>query len=298
MDRDSLSNLVIINEVDNVPIYHVQTKDMPLEPLVATEVIAFEPQPILTGEATPNPENIISWNTNFRDPVFIDNFVGHLQDSPPICQWLSESFTVFGKSAVSLILWTVVHIVFAVISTLPSKLITHSSGALLDIVAICLQLTLTTMMFAWDIVGMCYILKLLKAHPDSPRDTNSQFRLFYTTFMETIKNGRFLINNVLLALLLGVSIGLGFVCLIIPGVWMAVSFCLSSFIYLEHHEDLHSIVDTLRISKNVVNRHWCAWFGFCILTVLLFCLVIFTPLAYIAFAIALRDTVGLRVTQV
>jgi len=282
--------------VDHVPVYHIPTNDTPQEPLVFTEVVGYEPQAVYTE--TPNPDNIINWNTNFRDPVFIDNFTGHLQESPPICKWISEAFSVFMKYPAALIFWTFIYFVFAVFSWLPSRLMTHQSSAFVDIVAVLLQLLITVLMFTWDIVGMIFILKLLKARPDSPRDLASQFRLFCATFVEIMKNVRFLVNVVLLLLLLSVIISLGFTCLIIPGVWMAVSFCLSAFIYLEHHEDLQSIVDTLRISKNVVNKHWCGWFGF-VLAISFLCLtIIFFPIGYIAYAIALRETVGLRVTQV
>jgi len=295
MDRDSLSNLVIINEVENVPVYNIPPNDTPREPLITmTDQISLD-QPI--GEI-PNPENITNWNTNFRDADFIEKFNGHLQEPPPITQWISEAFSVFMKYAVSMIFWTLFHLVFTGVSSLPARLLGPHTSGLIDIVAIGLQLLLLAFMVLWDIVGMCFILKILKARPDSPRDASSQFRLLYATFIEVVKNVRFIFNYFLLIILLSVAIFLGLFLLIIPGILMAIAFSLSAWIYLEHHDDLQSVVDTLRISKNVVGKHFCTWFGFLIVVFILNVLIIFTPIGYIACGIALRDAVGLRITQV
>jgi len=88
---------------------------------------------------------------------------------------------------------------------------------------------------------------------------------------------------------------LGILCFIIPGIWLCVAFSLSSYIFVEHHEDLPSdIVDSLRISMNVVNKHWCSWALFVGLLTLMFFFVIPIPIVIVAPAIALVESVGLR----
>lgn len=60
-------------------------------------------------------------NFNLRDARFVQGFTGHLQDSPPISAWFSESFGVIGKNLWGFIIWTIFHVIITVVQIVPNS---------------------------------------------------------------------------------------------------------------------------------------------------------------------------------
>jgi len=90
----------------------------------------------------------------------------------------------------------------------------------------------------------------------------------------------------------GFLVALGFILLIVPGVYLAICLLFSELLYLEFGPHGLTVTQCLSISKTVVSRHWCWWFGFSLLLGLLSLVPFCWPVALIALVIAFRDTFG------
>jgi len=98
---------------------------------------------------------------------------------------------------------------------------------------------------------------------------------------------------VILRFLSGVIIAVGFLCLFVPGVYFSIAFLLSELLYIEYHKTPgFTFVRALSLSRVVVTRHWCAWFGLAIVAALVSLIPFCWPVGVICLVVAFRDTVG------
>jgi len=101
------------------------------------------------------------------------------------------------------------------------------------------------------------------------------------------------ISLILLRCIGSVLVGLGMLCFIIPGIYLAICFMFSELLYLEYHKHGLHIGNCLSISRTIIHKNWCAWFGFAIVCGLVSCIPFCFPVSMIALVIAFKDTVGL-----
>jgi len=96
---------------------------------------------------------------------------------------------------------------------------------------------------------------------------------------------------------------LGFLLLIIPGVWAMVAFAFSTALYLEYRTTGLKMVDCMKISYKVVNKNFCSVFGYFIV-MFFFALsgilllgvgaLVTIPIAYISLVYCFDDMFGLN----
>jgi len=145
------------------------------------------------------------------------------------------------------------------------------------------------------VICIAFSFKVLKDRNEFQPDFSAQIGLLLSTAKDILFNYQLVIRAFCLSFLAILAISLGLICLIFPGIWLAVSFTLSNYILVEHYEELpSSIVDSLRLSKNIVNKNWCNWFLLLIVLSLLYLLIVPIPVTYLVLAIAVRETVGLK----
>jgi hypothetical protein len=64
-------------------------------------------------------------------------------------------------------------------------------------------------------------------------------------------------------------IGAGFICFIIPGIYLAVTLSLTPYIYLEFHHMGVGIIDSIVISRRVIHKKFWWWLLFGIVAFLI-----------------------------
>jgi len=144
-------------------------------------------------------------------------------------------------------------------------------------------------------IGIAFSFKVLKDKDGPQPDFRTQIELLGSTMKEMIFNYQLILRAVAIAILSGFAIGLGLICLILPGIWLAISFSLSYYILIEHHEELPSnILDSMRLSKNIINKNWCNWFLLMIVLSLMSIFIIPIPISILVLCIAVRETVGFK----
>lgn len=98
-----------------------------------------------------------------------------------------------------------------------------------------------------------------------------------------------------------IMIGL-FLC-IVPGIYLWVTLSFSSMLYVEYRESGLGIIDSMRISRQVIHKQFCGMFGFLILCVLaawVGLLLLFVgflatlPWVMLAVTVAFQDIFGLN----
>lgn len=121
-----------------------------------------------------------------------------------------------------------------------------------------------------------------------------------TSFSDFFKGFYRALPILLLSIVSGLLIGLGFIFLIIPGIYLAVSYMLSLPLLLDKNLDFWPAMET---SRRIVGKKWFSFFGFSLLlsliniagAILLGVGLLFTvPWALCSIAAAYEDIVGLN----
>jgi len=216
--------------------------------------------------------------------------------SEQIGNWLSEAVLHVKKFVAAFTIWTIIDLCLITGQIIPNIAFRNSytsSGMSIFFCAVVILVTLLTMV--WNYIGIAFALKVLKQPEDSQLEYGDQIRLLLTTSQEMLSKFQSIFKMIILTLIYSFAVFIGLICLIVPGVWLEVAFSLSMYIFVEYHEELpSSVVDSLRISMNVVNKQWFSWFLFLITCFFLSLLIIPIPIVLMAIAIAFRESVGLK----
>jgi len=100
-----------------------------------------------------------------------------------------------------------------------------------------------------------------------------------------------------LQLVSSVFICLGLLLFIFPGIYLAVCLSLSQLMFLEFGKHGLGVVECINLSRAIVSRNWCWWFGFFIVIGLISIIPFMLPISMIALTLAFRDAVGLFETH-
>jgi hypothetical protein len=125
------------------------------------------------------------------------------------------------------------------------------------------------------------------------QEQTPEFRDFFAGF-------NFFLPLLLTGLLTGVLVGLGFILLIVPGVYLLVGYVFASYLVVDRRLDFWQAME---LSRTTVNRIWFSVFGLILLLLLInlggalllgLGLVITVPLTTCTLTVAFADTFGLR----
>jgi uncharacterized membrane protein len=120
-----------------------------------------------------------------------------------------------------------------------------------------------------------------------------------TTFGDFFRGFNNFLPLFLVSLVSSVMIGIGFVLLLIPGIYLAVAYTFALPFVLEKKMNFW---DGMEFSRKLISKHWFSFFGFAFVLVLLnlagalllgFGLLVTIPLSVCAIAAAYADIVGL-----
>jgi len=232
---------------------------------------------------------------NFSDPHYVSNFSGNLIGGPEIGAYLSEGWQFVKRYVFAFALWTFVQYTVLIVSWLPNYYIrTSSNSVAFSILGTVLSVSLYAIQMIWYFVGVRFVLTIMKRDPNEHLDILPQLELLFSSQRGFLIPAN-IVKMIILYIIYSILVAIGFLLLIIPGIWAAVSFGLSLLIFTEYHEDLpSSIVDSLRISMNVVSKNWCSWFLFFLVCGLISIFIIPAPIAFVAIVISFREAIGLR----
>jgi uncharacterized membrane protein len=98
----------------------------------------------------------------------------------------------------------------------------------------------------------------------------------------------------------GLLVGVGFVLLIIPGIYLAIGYMLTTFLVIDHRMEFWQAMET---SRKIVTKNWFSFFGFALLLGLVNLLgalalgvglLVSIPVTACAAAVAYKEIVGLN----
>ncbi len=118
-------------------------------------------------------------------------------------------------------------------------------------------------------------------------------------FADFFKGFNYFLPLFLASLAGGFLVGIGFVLLIIPGIYLAVSYMFTTFLIIDYRMEFWQALET---SRKIITKNWFAFFGFsfalCVINIL-GCLafgvglLVTIPVTACATAIAYKEIVGL-----
>jgi hypothetical protein len=123
-----------------------------------------------------------------------------------------------------------------------------------------------------------------------------------TTFSDFFRGFNNFLPLFLASLVTGILMLIGFVLLIIPGIYLAVAWMFTTLFIVDRKFDFW---DAMESSRKVISRKWFSWFGFLIVLTLVNAvgfflfgvgLLVTVPLSVCATAIAYQDIMGLSST--
>jgi hypothetical protein len=97
----------------------------------------------------------------------------------------------------------------------------------------------------------------------------------------------------------GIIVGIGFILLLIPGIYLAIGYMLTTFLIIDLRMEFWQAME---MSRNIVTRHWFAFFGFALLLFLVNLLgmialgagmLVSIPVTACAAAVAYKEIVGI-----
>jgi len=202
---------------------------------------------------------------------------------PATCEVISAAFSLFSKHPAVYLAWLFCFwVVVGGMVTFSIMLGDHhrNGGTILVLGQLIFNIALIPL-----IHGLYY------AAIQVSRSESAEMKLSY--FYYTLTRPTFFLNLVVMSLVIGIIVGIGLILLVIPGVYFAICLMFAQLLFLEY--EIHGLTwfQCMTISREVVSRNWCHWFGFaiviCLLSIVPFCL----PIAMIAVVLAFRDTFGL-----
>jgi hypothetical protein len=122
-------------------------------------------------------------------------------------------------------------------------------------------------------------------------------------FSDFFKGFNYFLPLFLAGLAGGLLVSLGFVLLVIPGIYLAVGYMFATFLIIDHRMDFWQAMET---SRKIVTKQWFAVFGLALalfainmlgLLALGIGLLVSAPVTACAAAIAYRDIVGLHASD-
>ncbi|NJL46726.1 MAG: hypothetical protein HC929_03515 [Leptolyngbyaceae cyanobacterium SM2_5_2] len=210
--------------------------------------------------------------------------LSHQDYEVKIGDYFSRGWAIFKDYAWGFILFTfVLALINAVLSRLPSPLgmgmPEDSQGQGLNLVASILNPVLAAGYY-------CVAFQIARNRPKSFSDFFNGFKKFLPLFLTSLVSG--------------LLIALGLVFLIVPGIYLAVSYMFAQLFVIDKNMNFWSAMET---SRRLITKKWFAFFG---LGILLFLLVlagvlilgigalVTVPLATCVLAAAYEDIVGLN----
>jgi len=103
------------------------------------------------------------------------------------------------------------------------------------------------------------------------------------------------------------AVSLGLFLLIIPGIYLMVALGFSWALYIEYHHEGLGIFEAMSVSRKMVTRHWCTFFGLSILCFFVYILglmffivgiLVAIPVVQLTLTFAFRDMFGFSETKV
>ncbi len=122
-------------------------------------------------------------------------------------------------------------------------------------------------------------------------------------FADFFKGFNYFLPLFLASLAGGFLVGIGFLLLIIPAIYLAVSYMFTTFLIIDYRMDFWQALET---SRKIITKNWFAFFGFSFVLFfinILGCLalgaglLVTIPVTACATAVAYRDIVGLYSTE-
>jgi len=281
----TMQNTVPIYNVDPGYVHTVDPNYVQTQYLPVTEDVH--------EQVSLDQEYDVGLGCNLRDPQFVSQFDGHLNEPPPIGPWISEATQLALKYFWAYALWTIFYVVCTGLQYVPNTF--HSSTVFLWLLTVLLWFILISIQAVSFLTGVAFSFKVIKDKNGPQLSVGSQISLLLTTTKEIIINYQLVLRTIAVVILTTLAVFLGLICLILPGFWLLISFTLSNYILVEHHQELPScVVDSMRLSKNIVNKYFCNWFLLLIVLGLMYIFIIPIPIIFLVLAIAVRETVGLR----
>ncbi len=128
--------------------------------------------------------------------------------------------------------------------------------------------------------------------------TNKAIRGEQTSFDDCMSGFRIFSAVVVINLIVNIIVALGYVCLIIPGIYLTVAYTFASLFVIFFKIDYRT---AMRLSRQLIHKNWWEVFGFVIVTTLIgasgallcgFGIVFTLPLMYCMIYVAFEDIVG------
>jgi len=195
---------------------------------------------------------------------------------PSVCTCISAAFTLFGKHLLQYILWMVA---FYCLFGGWIAFLALGNYRLIVPAEILFQLLLV------PILGSLYHATLQACRSDNAEVTIHHFLYAFSPMICVQLLG---VN-----LVAGLITAFGLLLLIAPGIYVAVCFAFSQLLFLEYGKHGISWSQSIWLSKSIISKNWCFWFGFLLVLGLLSCVPFLQPVALIALVLGFREAVGL-----
>lgn len=124
-----------------------------------------------------------------------------------------------------------------------------------------------------------------------------------TTFSDFFRGFNYFVQLLLASIVMAILIAIGFILLIIPGIYLAVAYGFTVPLIIERKMDFWQAMET---SRKVITKRWFSFFGLGLLVFLinvagvlpcLLGLLITIPLTYCAYVAAYEDVLGLQLSS-
>ncbi|NTV68126.1 MAG: hypothetical protein HGB06_10715 [Chlorobaculum sp.] len=119
-------------------------------------------------------------------------------------------------------------------------------------------------------------------------------------FSDFFKGFNYFLPLFLASLASGIIVGVGFILLIIPGIYLAIGYMLTTFLIIDYRMEFWQAMET---SRKIITKNWFSFFGFALLLGLVNLLglialgvglLVTIPVTSCAAAIAYKEIVGLH----
>jgi len=234
----------------------------------------------VTTQGGPNPTRELEISIASRDSV------------PSMCDCISGAFSLYGKYCCHFFGWTILGLGFMtglIISALMPVLLMLKDGKVHhpNPVMYLVQIIISLVLVPFGASISYATLQMIRTEDAGTKGAD---------WIYTFKPHMWL-GLIVLQFLMNLIVGFGMLLLIIPGIYLAVGLCLSQLLYLEFHNRGLGVMQCMTLSRQVVGKNWCWWFGF-LLTIGLISIIPFLfPVSMIALALAFRESVGLFETH-